>query len=166
MKTTGLGIYAVIVAISVVLDQAIKIAVETGMPMHERIEFLPFLSLFRTHNTGIAFSMFSNMGSIPLVVLTLVVIAFVGWIALRSEPGQWLARFGFALIIGGAIGNLIDRIWLGYVVDYILFHLPSWSFAVFNLADVFISVGAALVILDEFFVWRRSRASGEGGSRG
>jgi signal peptidase II len=66
-----------------------------------------------------------------------------------------LARAGFALIVGGALGNLIDRSVYGHVIDYILFHTPSWSFAVFNLADAFISVGAVLVILDEFVGWRR-----------
>lgn len=161
MKRAGVTFYAVIVVLAVLVDQLIKYAVEAFMPMHEAIGVLPFLSLFRTHNTGIAFSMFSNMGSVPLVVLTLVVIGFVSWIAIRSDPNQWIARLGFALIIGGAIGNLIDRAWLGYVVDYILFHLPNWSFAVFNLADAFISVGAALVILEEFLAWRRGRKTNE-----
>ena len=79
---------------------------------------------------------------------------------MRTDARQQLARFGFALIIGGAIGNLIDRVWHGYVIDYVLFHLPAWnwSFAIFNLADAFITVGAGLVILDEFLEWRRERA--------
>lgn len=153
-----LVLYGGLAALAVALDQWIKHLVETGLPMHEPVDLLPFLALYRTHNTGIAFSMLSDFGSVGLVVVTLAVIGFVGWIAARSDPGQRLARLGFALIVGGAIGNLIDRVWLGYVVDYILFHLPSWSFAVFNLADAFISVGAGLVILDEFLVWRRSRA--------
>ena len=65
----------------------------------------------------------------------------------RTPAGHVLARIGFALIIGGAIGNLIDRAVYGHVIDYILFHTPVWSFAVFNLADAFISVGAVLVVL-------------------
>ena len=71
--------------------------------------------------------------------------------------GQVLARIGFALIIGGAIGNLIDRAVYGHVIDYILFHTPVWSFAVFNLADAFITVGAVLVVCEEFLVWRSAR---------
>ena len=157
MRLKAFGIYGGVIALAVALDQWIKYLVETRLPMHEPLGILPFFSLFRTHNTGIAFSMFSDLGSAGLVVITLAVIGFVGWIAWRTDPGQMLARFGFALVIGGAIGNLIDRVWLGYVVDYLLFHLPTWSFAVFNLADAFISVGAAAVILDEFLVWRRSR---------
>lgn len=142
-----------------ILDQWIKYLVETGLPMHVPVPVVPFLALFRTHNTGIAFSMFADLGSIGLIAMTLAVIAFITVIALRTDPAQRLARIGFALIIGGAIGNLIDRIWHGYVVDYVLFHLPSWSFAVFNLADVFISIGAALVVWEEFLVWRRTRRS-------
>jgi len=152
--------HGVIALLAVLIDQAVKYAVEMELPMHVPLDVLPFLALYRTHNTGIAFSMLSDFGSIGLVVVTVAVAGFVLWIAARTDPAQRLARFGFALIIGGAIGNLIDRVWLGYVVDYILFHLPNWSFAVFNLADAFISVGAALVILDEFLAWRRSRKTG------
>jgi signal peptidase II len=155
--------YGLVAILAVVLDQAIKFFVETTMAMHEPIPVLPFLALYRTHNTGIAFSMMSDFGSVGLAVVTLAVTFFVLWIAAKTDPAQKLARLGFALIIGGAIGNLIDRVWLGYVVDYVLFHLPSWSFAVFNLADVFISVGASLVILDEVIVWWRGRAQRRNG---
>jgi signal peptidase II len=149
----------VIVAVCVLADQWLKRLVETRMDMHIVIEMLPFVALYRTHNTGIAFSMLDWMGSLGLVFITLVVIAFVSWIALRTTPEQTIARVGFAFIVGGAIGNLIDRVWLGYVVDYVLFHLPNWSFAIFNLADALITVGAGLVILDEFLLWRRQRGA-------
>jgi signal peptidase II len=149
--------YGLAVILAVALDQWIKYAVETGMAMHERIEIVPFFSLFRTHNTGIAFSLLSDFGSVGLVVLTAAVTAFVLYLAGQTTPHQRWARIGFALIIGGAIGNLIDRVFLGYVVDYLLFHLPNWSFAVFNLADAFITVGAFLVIIEELIAWRKSR---------
>ncbi|TIN00177.1 MAG: signal peptidase II, partial [Mesorhizobium sp.] len=64
-------------------------------------------------------------------------------------------RIGFALIVGGALGNLFDRVIYGHVIDYILFHTPIWSFAIFNLADAFIAVGAVVVVLDELIGWRR-----------
>jgi signal peptidase II len=98
-----------------------------------------------------------DFGSVGLIVVTFAVMGVVAFIAARTDPAQRLARLGFALIVGGALGNLIDRVWHGHVVDYVLFHLPSWSFAIFNLADAFISVGAALVVLDEFLAWRRGR---------
>lgn len=150
---------AVIVVVAIALDQWIKRLVETGLVMHERVELLPFLSLYRTYNTGVAFSMFSSVGDKGLIVLSLAVIAFVLYLAMRSAPRQWLSRAGFALIIGGAVGNLIDRAVYGHVIDYILFHTPVWSFAVFNLADAFITVGAGLVLIDEFLAWRRTEAT-------
>ena len=159
MNLNGAAFYGLVAVLAVALDQVIKYLVETGLDMHVQVDVLPLLALYRTHNTGIAFSMFSDIGSLGLVAITLAVVFFVTWIAVRTDPAQRLARFGFALIIGGALGNLIDRVWHGYVIDYVLFHLPSWSFAIFNLADAFITVGAVLVILDEFIVWRRGRAA-------
>jgi signal peptidase II len=155
MKLKSLWFLAVIVAVAIVLDQWIKLLVESDLVMHERVDLLPFLALYRTYNTGIAFSMFSSVGDKGLIVLSLLVIAFVLYLAARSAPQQWLARAGFALIVGGAVGNLIDRAVYGHVIDYILFHTPVWSFAVFNLADAFITVGAGLVLIDEFLAWRR-----------
>lgn len=161
MTRNTLLVYSAVAALAVALDQWIKFLVETELDMHAPVDVLPFLALYRTHNTGIAFSMLSDLGSVGLIAITLGVVAFVAWIATRTDPAQRAARLGFALIIGGAIGNLIDRVWHGYVIDYVLFHLPAWSFAVFNLADAFITVGAALVILDEFVAWRRGRAKAE-----
>ena len=127
------------------------------MQLFDSIELLPFFSLYYTHNTGIAFSMLSNLGALPLIILACVVVLFVIWIWWHSEPNRVIAHYGFALIIGGAIGNLIDRTRLGYVIDYFLFHLPQWSFAVFNLADSAITLGAGLVLLDEFIIWRQNK---------
>lgn len=153
-------VYAAIIVIAVGLDQWIKLLVEDNLPMQEPIALLPFLALYRTYNTGVAFSMFSWIGDTGLIIISLCVIAFVLWLARKTAPGNRLAHLGFALIIGGAIGNVIDRALLGHVIDYILFHTPVWSFAVFNLADAFITVGAFLVICDEFFGLGRAKAAG------
>ncbi len=142
---------------AVALDQAVKFWVETRLDMHVQVDILPFLALYRTYNTGVAFSMFASFGDKGLIAMSLAVIAFVLVLAWRTAPAQWLARAGFALILGGAVGNLIDRAVYGHVIDYVLFHTPVWSFAIFNLADAFISVGAALVVLEEFLTWRRAR---------
>ena len=162
MKGPGLVLYGILLAVAVAVDQAIKVLVELYLPLQEKVDLLPFLALYRTYNTGIAFSLFSSFGDKGLIVLTLAVIGFVSYLAFKTGPGQVLARVGFALIIGGALGNLIDRAIYGHVVDYVLFHTPVWSFAVFNLADAFISVGAALVILEEFLGWRRERRAASG----
>jgi signal peptidase II len=153
--------YAGLVAVAIALDQWIKYMVETRLALHEPVDLLPFLALYRTYNTGVAFSMLSSFGDTGLIVVSLAVIAFVLYLASRSTDEQWLARIGFALIIGGAIGNLIDRAVYGHVIDYILFHTPVWSFAVFNLADAFITVGAITVLAEEFLGWRRQRANSD-----
>jgi signal peptidase II len=147
-----------IVPVAVVLDQVIKWLVETRFVYEELVPVLPFLGLYRTWNEGIAFSFFSGLPDVWLVVLTVLIIGFVLYLWSCAPVSHIFARIGFALIIGGAIGNLIDRALLGYVVDYVLFHTPVWSFAIFNLADAFISIGAALILLQEVLDWRRGRS--------
>ncbi|MHA6644829.1 signal peptidase II [Mesorhizobium sp. A623] len=147
--------YGLLVVVAIALDQWIKYLVETGLNLREMVEILPFLALYRTYNTGIAFSMLDSFGDTGLIVVSVCVVAFVLYLAAKTTPGQGIARIGFALIVGGALGNLIDRAIYGHVIDYILFHTPAWSFAVFNLADAFITVGAIAVIFDEFIGWRR-----------
>lgn len=149
--------YGLMVVVAIALDQWIKHLVETCLEMHEPVGVLPFLALFRTYNTGIAFSMLDSFGDVGLIAVSVCVVGFVLYLAARTAPGQVLARIGFTLIVGGALGNLIDRAVYGHVIDYILFHTPVWSFAVFNLADAFITIGAAAVILDEFLGWRRQQ---------
>lgn len=160
MRRGEMGLLGVVMLAVAGLDQWIKRLVETGMDLHERIDVLPFFALLRAHNTGIAFSFLSDFHGLGLIVLMLAVMAFVIWLAFRSDPAHRMARLGFALILGGALGNLIDRVALGYVIDYFLFHWGNWSFAIFNLADAAITVGAGLVILEEFVAWRRARAAG------
>ena len=161
MKLRSLLPYAAVTALAVAADQWVKHLVETRLQMHETIDVLPFLALFRTYNTGVAFSMFASIGDLGLIAISAAVVLFVLYLAARTAPGQVVARTGFALIIGGALGNIIDRALLGHVIDYVLFHTPVWSFAVFNLADALITVGAVLVIVEELLVWRRSRAKPE-----
>jgi signal peptidase II len=147
--------YAAVTAFVIAADQWIKHLVEAYLPLQQIVELLPFLALYRTYNTGVAFSMFASIGDAGLIAISAVVILFVLYLASRTGHGNRIARLGFALIIGGALGNIIDRVAYGHVVDYILFHTPVWSFAVFNLADAFISVGAVLVVFDELIGWRR-----------
>jgi signal peptidase II len=149
--------YGLVTLAAVAADQWIKWLVQTRMVMGETIEFLPFLAWHRTVNTGISFSFMDGLPAWVLAVLAVAVMGFIVWLAVRSEPRQVFARAGFALIVGGAVGNLIDRVFLGHVVDYVYFHTPVWSFAVFNLADACITVGAVLVILQEIVDWRRGR---------
>jgi signal peptidase II len=161
VKLRALFPYLLIAVAAVAIDQWVKRIVENYMALHEQIDLLPFLALYHTRNTGIAFSLLAGFGDVGLILVALAVIAVVLALAWRTSGGQVLARAGFALVVGGAIGNLIDRVSFGYVIDYVLFHTPVWSFAIFNLADAFITVGAALVLLQEFVDWRRDSKTRE-----
>lgn len=142
---------------AVAIDQAIKWLVETRLPFHELVPVMPMFALYRTWNEGIAFSLLKGLPDSGLLALTLLVIVFVLYLWWRTPSDRGIAHLGFALIIGGALGNLIDRAVYGHVVDYILFHTATWSFAVFNLADSFISIGATLIVLDEVIATIRER---------
>lgn len=154
----------VVVLVAIALDQVIKAIVVATMPLGAAIELVPFLALFHARNTGIAFSMFAGLGDVGLSLLAgavLVVVLILWW---KTPAERRLTHFGLAIIVGGAIGNLIDRVRLGYVVDYVYFHTPAFDFAVFNLADACITVGAIIILLDEF-VLARSGPDDAAGSR-
>ncbi len=147
----------IFIVIAVILDQAIKIMVDHWLPLQEMVPIIPMLALYRTYNFGVAFSMLSGMDGWFIVGMRLVIVAFVLWLWRRAPDHRWLAHVGFALIIAGALGNLIDRFLYGHVIDYILFYTQTWSFAVFNLADSFITVGAGCVILDELLMPKKAK---------
>jgi signal peptidase II len=148
----------VIVAGTVAIDQLAKWIAEATLPYGEPIPLLPILTLLRTHNTGIAFSFLAGFGSIALIVLTAaisVVVLVVWW---RSKEQSRLIAAGYALIVGGALGNLIDRVVHGHVIDFLLLHLGDWTLFVFNLADVALTIGPAILIL--VFLFRPQEKSG------
>jgi signal peptidase II len=148
----------IVIAGLAILDQAVKAVVESSMALGEMIPMLPFLALLRAHNDGVAFSMFAGAGPWVLIGVTAIIMAGAAWMLIRTPERDWLARLGLSMILGGAIGNLIDRAQHAYVIDYIYFHTPSWAFAIFNLADAFITMGAVAVVADEMvFKPRRER---------
>lgn len=148
--------FALIVA-ALVLDQIVKQLVEAYLPLQEMVPVAPFLALYRTYNLGVAFSMLEDMHGWFIVSMRLVIVVFVLWLWRKTTADRTFAHLGFAFIIAGAAGNLLDRFFYGHVIDYILFHTQTWSFAVFNLADSFITIGAACVILDEFLHARTAK---------
>ena len=158
MKAKSLITLIAGLVITVGLDQLIKHWVVDTLAVGEEIDLLPFLSLYHARNPGIAFSMLSSVSDWGLIALTFCIICFVIWLWKNAGPEKSLSRFGFLLVIGGAIGNLIDRIRFHYVIDYISFHIDDvFSFAIFNLADSFITVGAVLIVLDELLHWKREK---------
>jgi len=140
---------AVFILLALITDQVIKYLVELYLPFNQAVHVVPMLALYRTYNYGVAFSMLSGMEGWFIVGMRLTVVAFVLWLWKRTPKDRFFAHLGYALIIAGALGNLVDRLIFGYVIDYILFYTETWSFAVFNLADTFITIGAGAIILDE-----------------
>ena len=142
-----------IIAIILVLDQATKALVRARFNLYDELELIPgFLNLTRVHNTGAAFGLL-NATDLPLKTVLLGVVAAGALIGLAIYSAMlplehWLTRLGLALIIGGAAGNLIDRLMAGYVVDFVDFYWRGWHFWAFNVADAAITVGAALMVLD------------------
>jgi len=149
----------ILIVILVALDQLSKYWVVSNMELYQQIDLLPFLSLFFTFNEGVAFSWLAFVGPHALIILAIAIIIFVLWICKNTEPERWISLMGYAFVLAGAFGNLIDRVRLGKVIDMIFFHIDSigFRFAVFNLADVFITLGAMAIILDEFLQWKHSR---------
>lgn len=148
----------VLVLVLVVLDQISKWLAQTYLPFHEAVNVIPFFSLYLTYNTGIAFSMLDWAGSTGLIILTMIIISVMLIMWKKLPADQQLASLGFALVIAGALGNLIDRATQGHVIDYFLVHTSTWAFAVFNVADSFITVGAICIVVDEIFSMRKNRA--------
>ncbi|WP_375669469.1 signal peptidase II, partial [Bartonella sp. MR168JLCBS] len=108
--------------LTVGIDQTVKYWIMHNMLLGTEIPLLPFLSLYHVRNSGIAFSFFSSFSHWGLIALTLIILIFLLWLWKTTEYNKFLSRFGLTLIIGGAIGNLIDRICFYYVIDYILFY--------------------------------------------
>lgn len=150
----------------VVADQLTKALIESRFELWEVLEVWPVLDITRLHNTGAAFSLLANASGWQrwffIALGTGVSVGIVFW--LRSLPRQvapWLP-LGLALLMGGALGNVIDRVRFGYVIDFLHFHWEGAYFPAFNVADTAITIGAGLLILDALLEGRRARkAEGE-----
>lgn len=143
----------------VVLDQAAKYVISQTLTLCEpgqcaSIVFLPIFEFKLLHNSGAAFSFLNDAGGwqrwMFAVISTGVSIALTIWLYQLTVKEKWLA-VALALVLGGAIGNLIDRVALGYVVDFVLVHYENYYFPAFNVADSAITVGACIMILDMLF---------------
>lgn len=153
MAVTRFQLELSIAAAVVVLDQIVKAMVRSTLDLHESVVVIPsFFSLTRVHNYGAAFGLM-NAAEFPFktVILSIVATLALGalsWYGATLPAEQRLARLGLALIIGGAAGNLIDRLGSGYVVDFVDLYWRDWHFWAFNVADAAITVGVSLMILD------------------
>lgn len=135
---------SIVIAV-LLLDQASKFAAERWLEAGRFIDVLPILALFRVHNTGVAFSFGNDLGSLVLVLGTALITVFVLYLWHSAKDGGRLVGAGFALITGGALGNLVDRVRLGHVIDFLYLHIGERGFFVFNLADTALTIGPVLL---------------------
>ena len=143
--------YLWIAALVIVLDQITKSMASAMLAYYKPIAIMPLFNLTLMHNTGAAFSFLSNAGGWQRWFFTLVALGVSIFLLLwlkRLTRQEKLQAISLALILGGAIGNVIDRIRLGYVVDFLDFYYAAWHFPAFNIADSAITIGAALIIYD------------------
>lgn len=154
-----------IVSLAVILvDQLTKLAASLRLVYAQPVEILPVFDLTLLHNTGAAWSFLSSAGGWQRWLFISIAVGVSGWMALwlsRLGPQQrWLAA-SLALILGGALGNVVDRIALGYVVDFISVHWENHYFPAFNIADSAITVGAIMMAIDAFILEGRRAAAAE-----
>lgn len=149
----------------IILDQYTKLLVVQNLQEYQRIKLLPVLDLVRFHNTGAAFSILADAGGWQHWLFTgvafLVVAGIVWYQWLLPRDGCRTLATGLALVLGGAVGNVIDRLIHGYVVDFVFFYYGEWSWPAFNLADSAITVGVVLILFDSFFLERKRNAAAQ-----
>lgn len=135
----------------IVLDRLTKVLASQYLTLHEPHALMPSLNLTLVHNTGAAFSLLGQAGGwqrwLFILLATAVSVGIVAWLLKTPAERPWIAC-ALALILGGAAGNLWDRVVAGYVVDFIDFYYGAWHFPAFNVADSAITVGAAMILVD------------------
>ncbi|NIV18341.1 MAG: lipoprotein signal peptidase [Woeseiaceae bacterium] len=148
--------WLVVAGAIVAADQATKWAIVEWVQLYDKVRLNDFMNLTHQRNTGAAFSFLADAGGWQrwfFVVLATLVSGFIAvWLFLIRKEGPIVLMGGLSLVLGGAIGNLIDRARLGYVTDFFQVWFGNWAFPSFNVADAAISVGAALLIIDALFL--------------
>ena len=144
-----------------VADQATKWWLLSAMlkrtPYERIVEVTSFFNIVLVWNRGVSFGMFNNDAGMNALVFSLLAAVIVGallwWLARVKEP---VVGIGIGLVVGGAVGNVVDRLWHGAVVDFLDFHVGGWHWPAFNIADAAICVGVALMVLDGLFARKHS----------
>ncbi len=156
-NTTSYWVWLSIAALVLIADQFTKVLIVSTYQLGEGFPVTDFFNIVRVHNEGAAFSFLATAGGWQRWFFTgLGVAATIAMVwMLKKHPGQKLFGFAIACILGGAVGNVIDRVLYGYVVDFLDFYYAGIHFPAFNIADSGITVGAACLILDEVLRVRR-----------
>lgn len=142
--------WLLLAAVIVAVDQITKYFIVQNFVLHESLYVTSFFNLVRVHNAGAAFSMLADAGGWQRIFFIIVAVAASVWVVwlLRRHPEQKLFCLALGMILGGATGNLIDRVLLGAVIDFVQVHYAGWYFPAFNVADSAITCGAGLLIWD------------------
>ena len=150
----------------VVLDQLTKYIASTSLTMYQPVAVMPMFNWTLMHNTGAAFSFLADAGGWQrwffAVIAVVVSVVIVLWIKRLEQHEKWQA-IALALILGGALGNVIDRIWLGYVVDFIQVYYQQWYYPAFNIADSAIVIGVGMIIIDSVREYRAEKQAKKNG---
>jgi signal peptidase II len=136
----------------VVIDQLTKLAITRSIAYGGGFEITPFFNLVLVHNKGAAFSFLAGAAGWQRELFIAIAAVAIAWVVylLHKHPRQTLFCLALSLILGGAIGNVIDRVWLGAVIDFLDFHAAGHHFPAFNVADSAITCGAAALVWDSF----------------
>lgn len=149
------ALWGVLATVVIILDQLTKWMIVKWVPLYDKIPVNSFINITHQRNTGAAFSFLADASGWQrwfLTILASIVSAYIVWWLWRIRAaGQVILSTGLSLVLGGAIGNVIDRIMLGSVVDFIQVYIAGWPFPSFNVADAAISVGAVFLIIDALF---------------
>ena len=158
-ESRGYGAFAmwiVVASLVIAFDQLTKWMILKWVPLYDKIPINSFINITHQRNTGAAFSFLADASGWQrwffVGLATVVSIVIVSWLWRIKAQGQVFLAAGLTLVLGGAIGNVIDRIVLGSVVDFIQVFIGSWPFPSFNIADSAITVGAACLIIDALFL--------------
>lgn len=148
--------WLLIALLVIVLDQASKIAILNTFSLGDRLELTSFFNLILTYNPGAAFSFLAGAGGWQKWFFVVLALGISVWIIvmLKKHGEEWLLSLALSLVMGGAIGNVIDRFAYGAVVDFLDFHWAGWHFPAFNVADSAITVGAALILIEQLLAGR------------
>ncbi len=155
------GIHVWLVLAIIALDQAAKVLVHQTIPLFGHVPVIPgFLDLVHVRNAGVAFGFLNDLDvayqKAVTTVLALVALAGIAYYARQVKPHERFARLGLSVILGGALGNLVDRLRTGYVTDFVDVYYGDWHFWAFNVADASITIGAVLVFADLLLVSRHA----------
>lgn len=155
MRSLGMLKWLWLSALAIVLDQASKLAVAGSMQLYESIPVMPAFNLTYVHNLGAAFSFLSDAGGWQRWFFAVLAIAISSvlavWLA-RLKAHETLLAIALSLVLGGAIGNLIDRLAYGYVIDFLDVYYQNYHWPAFNIADSAITLGVVLMLLESFGV--------------